>query len=365
MSEAYTRARHEIAARASDKSAMAARLRFFLPRDLPKIWKPLAELEAAGALPKNRTWRILDLGAGLGATSLGVASFARARDLADRFDVLAIDRHVASLRIFDALAATVDRAEIGEISLKTGSLDVTKGGLGALGGPFDLVVMGFALNEMFADAADSDEAASKKADLLARLASLAPQGSVIVLEPALRETSRALHRVRDLLAARGKAPFVFAPCLRSGPCPALIDARDWCHEELPFALPEALIPVARQAGLRVEGLAFSYVTLRSDDLRLHRALRGARQGAQDAPGRVSLRVVSDPMPSKGKHELFACGEEGRVRLMRLGREASPENEAFASVSRGDLIELGTRDERGRIARNTGVTSRAVLLRIDR
>ena len=75
LSLRYTRRGGDLRLQSSE---LAARLRFFLPRDLPKIGGPLAELGAAGLLPPGPVWRVLDLGAGLGATSLGVSAFARA-----------------------------------------------------------------------------------------------------------------------------------------------------------------------------------------------------------------------------------------------------------------------------------------------
>ena len=49
---------------------MAARAMFWTPRDLPKVHRAVAELVYAKALPE-RPLRVLDLGAGLGATSMG------------------------------------------------------------------------------------------------------------------------------------------------------------------------------------------------------------------------------------------------------------------------------------------------------
>ena len=52
------------------------------------------------------------------------------------------------------------------------------------------------------------------------------RGTVAVVEPALRETGRALLSLRDLLLREGW--FALAPCFTQGPCPALVSAKDWC-----------------------------------------------------------------------------------------------------------------------------------------
>src|SRR5580700_2681488 len=108
--------------------------------------------------------------------------------------------------------------------------------------------------------------------------------------------TRHSHRVRDaVLSTPATAPpssrspvTVFAPCLHAAPCPALARDSDWCHEDLDVDLPGWLVPVAKAAGLRHEGLTFSYLVLRGAEG------RGERGGLLDrlaAPlGGARLRV---------------------------------------------------------------------------
>lgn len=128
----------------------------------------------------------------------------------------------------------------------------------------------------------------------------------------------------------------------------LLTLKDWCHEDLPIDLPEWLHPVARAAGLRYEGLTFSYLVIR------HAGLPTLREHAP-------LRVVSDLIRTKGKREAWVCGDplsdggERKTRRVRLDRDASSSNRAWEEVGRGDLISLtpptlriekGTSVERG-------------------
>jgi hypothetical protein len=143
---------------------------------------------------------------------------------------------------------------------------------------------------------------------------------------------------------------------------------EWCHEDLPVDLPPWLVPLARAAGLRWQGLTFSYLVLRRDGRRLfdEAALGFQRPGGR----RVHLRVVSELMRTKGKAEIFACTDEGvRLRMRRLNRDAvrrEPGQSAAAesdpaarataawdSLSRGDVVTIratgsAPADERGRI-----------------
>lgn len=335
LSELYTRDRGALRAQSA---ALAARLRFFLPRDLPKIEGPLAELAWAGALPEGPRWRVLDLGAGLGTSTLGIATFARRAGIAG-LDVLAIEREARALDVMKNLAA---RAGVGglegvtvPIALETRELDLERIDVRALRGPYDLVVLGLALNELWAEHPD---ALDRRASLLTRASEiLAEGGAVVVIEPALRESARALQAVRDRIVAKEGAPHVFAPCTRGGGCPMLEGERDWCHEDLPLALPPALHPIARGAGLRFEGLSYAYLTLRREP-------RGIAPGAH--------RIVGGPIASKGRTEWHACGEGGLVRLARLDRHRD-ESGPMSDARRGSIVEI------------EGDTTGATTLRTDR
>src|SRR5262249_42481490 len=145
-----------------------------------------------------------------------------------------------------------------------------------------------------------------------------------LIEPALRETARALHRLRDALLADETA-HVFAPCTRRGPCPALDDPRDWCHEDRPFAPPPRLAALAHRTGLRLGGLKFAYLPLRKRPDPLVEAAGAA------------LRVVSRPLDQKGSIERIVCSDDGRRRLRVLKRDRSDDNRALGDARRGDVI----------------------------
>lgn len=340
LSELYTRDRGALRAQSA---ALAARLRFFLPRDLPKVEGPLAELAWAGVLPKGPRWRVLDLGAGLGTSTLGIATFARRAGI-EGLDVLAIEREARGLDVMKNLAARAGHGVLEPvtvpITLETRELDLERIDVRALRGPYDVVVIGLALNELWAE---HPEAIDRRATLLTRATEiLADDGVVIVIEPALKESARALQALRDQLVARAAPPYVFAPCTHDRPCPMLVGKeRDWCHEDLPLALPAALHPIARGAGLRFEGLSYSYLTLR-------------REPRTIAAG--GYRIVGGPIVSKGRTEWHASGEGGLVRIARLDRHRT-EGEPMQDAQRGSLIELEGEIEPGATLRTDRITIR--------
>jgi hypothetical protein len=206
------------------------------------------------------------------------------------------------------------------------------------GARFDVILVGQLLSELDVGVLD-DARVARHTELIGGWLDtrLGDRGALVVIEPALRDRTRHLHRVRDALLARGAT--VFAPCLHGAPCPALALESDWCHEDLDVDLPGWLVPIAKAAGLRHQGLTFSYLVLRAP------ASAGDRLVDHVAapPGAARLRLVSNIVRTKGKREGFLCGEfagdSGRARAVRLDRDASSTNAAWPELRRGDLVVL--------------------------
>jgi ribosomal protein RSM22 (predicted rRNA methylase) len=245
--------------------------------------------------------------------TLGLAAALPERGLA----VAALDTDEPALALFAAAVAAAPSLA-GRVSLTTRRADATVPAV-LPAGPFDLIVAGTMLNELPAGA---------HAPLVrALLGRLAEGGAVVLVEPALRETSRALHSLRDVLLAAGDA-HVFAPCTRRGaPCPALADPRDWCHEDRPFQPPPRLRRLVQATGLRERGLKFAYLTLR----------REAAPLVEVPEGRRALRVVSDALDQKGTIERVLCGDEGRAPMRLLKRDRGEATRALGHAHRGDVV----------------------------
>lgn len=304
LSEAYNTGDFE---KSRARGALSARLLFSFARDVPKMENAARELADAGLL--KLPMRVLDVGAGLGASTWGLARLLAKRGLRGALDVAMVDDDEAALQI----ARAIVRAHPREGDVEVRVVPETRG-------PYDVILVGQSLGEI-----DPDE--TKQVAFLSKLLErLDPRGSLIVVEPALRDRTRRLHRVRDALASTGVT--IFAPCLHQGPCPMLANESDWCHEDVAVDLPPRVASVARAAGLRWQGLTFSYLVLRRDDHTLLRSI--------DAP--VALRVVSAPIDTKGKRELFLCGEGQIRRVARLDRDEKPRT-AWSEAVRGDVLSL--------------------------
>lgn len=283
---------------------------------------PVSYLQARGVLSElpSRPRRVLDLGSGPGPVAFAALDAGAA-------EVVAADRSPRALAAATALAR-----EAGE-ALATREWNPTRPApLAQLAGgrKFDLVAMGHVLNELWKG---QDEDARRAALLEEALELVAPGGSLLVIEPALRDTSRALLRVRDLLVARGVA--VRAPCLFRGPCPALLRETDWCHAERPVEPPGLVAQVARAAGLRREAVKMSYLVL---------APRGEGWAAPP-PGRT-FRIVSEPLAGKGRLRYMGCGPEGRLGLSLQEKHVADGNRRFEGLLRGDVVSVTGGEPRG-------------------
>jgi ribosomal protein RSM22 (predicted rRNA methylase) len=265
--------------------------------------------------------RILDIGAGPGTASLGALTFfARQERKHPQLEFTAVDQVAGNLKIADTLFSSRGAGA----SLKTIRSDIE--GLGNLvSGHFDVIILSNVMNELFTR---DDRRTEKRVSLLNTILKrfLADDGSCIIIEPALRETSRGMLEVRDSLLEQGL--HVYSPCLFSGTCPALVNPKDWCHEDIPWDPPELVKEIDKLTGLRKDSLKFSYLVLRRDGL-----------GLKDAARENSFRVVSEPLVSKGKREFYICGAAGRRLVTRLDKDTTPGNELFGALQRGTLVSF--------------------------
>ncbi len=332
---------------------LAARALFFLPRDVHKVVAPLAELSRCGKLP-DRPLRVLDVGAGVGASSLGAIlaltslghSIARVRCVDEDHEALALLR-----KVFDALRpdALID-LPASALTTGAGSVDAANALTdGADTAPWDVILVSNVLTEVLRAEdlrAESprDEAAraARVAVLLSSLiagAPLADDGALVLIEPAMHEDARVLQRARSVIESQGA--FVFAPCTHGQSCPLLVRERDWCHDDVSVDLPDWLHEVARGAGLRYQGLTYSYLTVRK--------LEGRLQKHSANEGWIPARMVSAVRDTKGKREVFLCAPEAAesdarepLRAMQLDRvvKGAPERAPrLSACARGELIAL--------------------------
>ena len=273
---------------ASDRLRRAY-VNYYLPVNAEKIARVLAERDRYA--PPGKPLRILDFGCGPGTAALAWILGGRPAAAITLVDV--VDRALDDARFLCRAAGTEVRA-LAEVPR---------------GERFDLVLASNVLAET-----------ELRLDDL-----LEPDGHWVVVEPALKDTTRRLMAWRDAKVAEGWA--VAAPCVGQARCPMLAREDLWCHMDVPWPRPSFVAEVDRRTGLDKESLKFAYVVLTRAGGRLG--------GAPDL-----WRVVSNLHREKGKAWAQLCGRDGPLcRAEVLTRHRSPATADFFRAVRGDVLEM--------------------------
>jgi ribosomal protein RSM22 (predicted rRNA methylase) len=335
LSRLFTTTRATLPLHYQDDPAHAAAYRsYFLPVNLSKIQVLLDELPNESSPEKSdQPMAVLDLGCGPGTGALALLDWLwhRSPERAKSVSVLATDASHVPLRdterLWGAYCQDVGISSKGLRCVEGNMEHPLKGDLGkqiVRSGPYDLIIMANCLNELFP--ASVDPPAERAAVVAQLLPFLAPHGTILIVEPALRQTARALHHMRNHLLKQGVCT-VYSPCLHEGRCPALDHPDDWCHEERPWQTPPAIAAIDREVGFIKDALKFSYLLLRTD----------GRTIATRSP--QIFRVVSELRELKGDTRAWLCNELGRSEVGRLDRAASATNAAWETCQRGSIIRL--------------------------
>lgn len=332
-----------------DSRLRKAYLAYFVPANLPKIHLPLKELalHPMQLFSRDRLM-ILDLGSGPGTAVLGILEFFSRLGQSPFLDFTAIDNTPENLDDAEALFQSWrDRTGL-KSSLRTLKTTVEESHRRLSGERFDIVVLSNVLNELFYGHKDRIR---KRRHIIQLVMDglLDEHGSCIIIEPALRETSREMLEAVCGLVNDGIN--IYSPCHAAGLCGTLSNPKDWQHEEVPWDAPEIIRKIDRIAGLIKDALKFSYVVLRRDGLSI-----------MDVFGMEAYRVVSEPLVTRGKMEFYLCGREGRRLITRLDKDRTDSNIGFDALRRGDFVLIeGAIDEgkRLKVTKETRVTVKRV------
>jgi ribosomal protein RSM22 (predicted rRNA methylase) len=301
-----------------------AYLAYYTTTNLLKLWPPLRELAFSGFFANRDKIEHLDIGSGTGAAIWGLATYLR-HEQPNITELIseATDTLRQNLNIIESFA-TKFRKQISPLALNLHtshydlSVPMAKGEH-----PYDLITLMNVLNEVD----ESDDAA-----IVQNLSGLlADGGAIITIEPATREESRRALRFRDRMVAGGF--HVYAPCCRTGDCPALIDEDNWCHTEIRWQRPEFIEAIDDIAGTLRLSLKSTYAVFVKRDLNLSDFFLPARNFVSVA------RVVSERFDEKGRTRMFACNERGRIEYVMNKRDRTDSNKSVSEIERYDLIQM--------------------------
>jgi len=331
-----------------DPELLSAYLDYYWPASRAQCLAALDRLAFLGSLrdggePSIFPQKVIDVGSGPGPMAAAFASRGTGS-----FSLL--DRSGRSLVLARERIAAEKGAESARVATMVCDIGTPDPRAIPLWGEADCVSFGHSLNELWPD---RDDRVLRRAALLEKYSgALRSGGFMLVVEPALLETSRDLLRVRNLLVERGWT--VAAPCSgrAQNACPALeAGPTHTCHESLRWNPPERTARLAASLGLDREWLKMTWFALLPP--------RGKKAGESDSPGarapepgeRTVYRVVSDPMLNKGgRVRRLLCGALGRFPLsaqsLRGGNEPLETGfAAFDVLARGDFISLDGQESR--------------------
>lgn len=125
---------------------------------------------------------------------------------------------------------------------------------------------------------------------------------IFMMEPASISNSRKLLSIRDKIVETEKEKFhIIYPCTTQNKCPALADAKNWCHQTAKWERPEWIRLLDKQLGFNKTELDYTPIVLSS--------LAETRRTDDK-----TLRIVSDISKRKWGNELFICGANGLQKV---------------------------------------------------
>ena len=317
-----------------DETAALGYAVYHLPDNYAVVQYVLHELGERGLF--DRTLKILDVGAGVGGPALGIADYLP-DDCLVQYDAV---EPSAAADVFEHVLAE-SRPDF-HWSLHRETAET----FGFADETYDVVLFANVLNEL-----DDPEAVAAR-----YLDALAADGSLVLVEPADKETSIGLREVERAIADERRAATVYSPTLRLWPGERPTD-RGWSFDVKPdLAVPafqRKLADAAHTEGNSNTGdefvnvdVQYSHAILRPDGKRRVEFTADRERGAKMAEmeDHVSRRVnlvavkLSHSLSAADANPLFKVGDgsESVGNFAVLTRETSL-NHDLAAAAYGDLL----------------------------
>ena len=176
-----------------------------------------------------------------------------------RVRITAVDADASALRLAGRIAEYVQGNDGIRLDWHPIIHDLTQPLSPEKTGPWDWCVSQAVVNELPMQEANAGKSGDEKR--AAWITQFAKHGLTIILEPALRVTTQALHRARDGML-RDEKIRVLAPCPHQLACPMLKQGeRDWCHEVRLLAPTPGVARINDITHRRDERTKYSFVAL--------------------------------------------------------------------------------------------------------
>lgn len=276
-----------------DEGNEIAYLAYNFPMNIAKvIW--IMNLIKKLDLIKQKEIKVLDIGCGEGAGSIGINSV-----LGDTIKYFkGIDNSFERLNYYDEFMKVTGKnfESVNMNILNLENINIEE---------FDIIISSNILCEI---GPESQRFINK---LLRRMND---DAILILIEPALKESSQNLMKIRNDIVRKN----LVLPCNHKGECPLLIK-NIWCYNVKKWEYP-FFIEVINRKLFRDLRLKFSYLIIKKDV-----------EVIKD-----TFCFLSDTRSEKGRFKNNICTENGIKDCILLKKEISDKNKRFKYIEQGDL-----------------------------
>ncbi len=197
--------------------------------------------------------------------------------------------------------------------------------------PFDLIIVGHALFDLFPYASWNKSLDRPALFISSLLQKLSPEGHLLLVDSSDNESNTLLLKLRDRLVSEGA--HLHAPCIWQGNCPALEKSGAPCYAQREMEKPFLLKELQRAAEINLSSLKATYLIFRPT--------------APSYPEHKPLyRVISPALPGPQGKTFYLCGTESKKQLSSHLTPTPEKARAFDFLRRGDLITYSDLTEEG-------------------
>ena len=276
--------------------------------------------------PKKGPVRILDLGAGTGASGLSCLHYLRSQGVENHLQLEAVDYSSKSLAFLKKLHSsrndlwTDSRVTTIRQDLKfSPSEDNRK--------KYDLILLGYSLNELLEEVAED----SNYRQLLSSLPDLLKSnGMAIITEPAQRDLCHLLQQKCTELVDENYNLNLHAPYFNGMPCPlAANNSKYFSHEVRKFKPAETVEKINRPLNLEIREVKFGLSML------------GTARPMEMREDKLVCRIISPLKKRKGTVSFIGMSHKGIENNYELQRRnlLKEELKELMHLTRGDIIEI--------------------------
>jgi predicted nicotinamide N-methyase len=189
-----------------------------------------------------------------------------------------------------------------------------------LEGKWDLIIVGYALKDLFSDIE------KQKKYVLSLLGKLTENGHLLLVDSSAVDINRHFLTLRDMLVKDGVK--VQAPCIWQGACPALFHGSSPCFTQRPFEKPFMINDIQKAAKLNSNSLKMTYLLLCAPG-----------QKTTHPEGERLYRVVSPPIETFKGTRHFLCGTDGKKTLGTRLTLHPKQSKAYDYLKKGDVVGI--------------------------